>query len=136
MVDEFFREQQRRRQQTFADPNAAKARAIEMRQHRNSYREIAATLGIGETTARLWCDPDAADRDRQRRRAKYYDDWPKGRDKRRAERSAPLHRVWNYLDRCTDETNLDYEHIAEQCGASVEQVCKVYRKFCRRVYGY
>ena len=90
IIDSYSREQERRRRATMADPEAAKANAIEMRQRRQSYRKISDALGIGETTVRMWVDEQARRLDLQRRREKYAVEWPRGRDRMRERRAAPF----------------------------------------------
>ena len=119
------------------DRDELKQRARELRKAGLSYFKIGATLGISDSTARLYCLPDEArEADLARRRAKYAADWPRGRDKMRERRAAPLDRVWEYLKQCGEHTppeHFDYRYIARECETSVEIVAKVYDEFCDRI---
>jgi hypothetical protein len=138
-MSEYYRERAARRAATFADPDAARQRARKLRGQGLSYAAIAKEMAISDSTARLWCNDDAAERDKQRRRDKYEADWPRGRDRMRERRAASLDRVWEYLKRCDESTppeHLDYRHIARECGTSFEVVAKVYDEFCWRIVGH
>lgn len=112
-------------------------RAKELRVQGKSYFAIAKELRISDSTARLYALPDEVRAaDNKRRREKYAAEWPKGRDKMRERRAAPLDRVWEYLKQCGEHTppeHLDYRYIARECDTSVEIVAKVYNEFCDRI---